>query len=81
MGVKRFGIAQEDHELSWLDFEGEIKESYGAGTMKIWDRGFYEVVKKTDKVIVLRFYGDRLKGEYALTPFRNGWLLFKTKPP
>ncbi|MBS7611896.1 3'-phosphoesterase [Candidatus Bathyarchaeota archaeon] len=81
VGIKRFGIAQEDHDLSWLDFEGEIKEGYGAGTMKIWDRGFYEVVKKTDKVIVLRFYGDRLKGEYTLMPFRNGWLFFKTKTP
>lgn len=80
VGVKRFGVAQEDHNLSWLDFEGEIKEGYGAGTMKIWDRGFYEVVKKTDKAIILKFYGDKLKGEYTLIPFRNGWLFFKTKP-
>lgn len=79
MGIKRFGIAQEDHDLLWLDFEGEIREGYGAGTMKIWDRGFYEVIKKTDKAIVLKFYGNRLKGEYMLIPFRNGWLFFKAK--
>ncbi|MEM3545703.1 MAG: DNA polymerase ligase N-terminal domain-containing protein [Candidatus Bathyarchaeia archaeon] len=80
VGVKRFGISQEDHDLSWLDFEGEIKEGYGAGVMKIWDRGFYEVIKKTDKVIVLKFYGNRLKGEYMLIPFKNGWLFFKSSP-
>jgi DNA ligase D-like protein (predicted 3'-phosphoesterase) len=79
VGVKRFGLAQEDHDRSWLDFEGEIREGYGAGTMKIWDRGFYEVVKKTNGFTILKFYGSRLKGEYMLMPFRNGWLFFKTK--
>jgi len=79
VGVKRFGLAQEDHDLSWLDFEGEIREGYGAGTMKIWDKGFYEVVNETNKFTILRFYGSRLKGLYMLMPFRNGWLFFKIK--
>jgi len=79
VGVKRFGLAQEDHDLSWLDFEGEIREGYGAGTMKIWDKGFYEIVKSTDKFTILKFYGSRLKGEYMLMPFKNGWLFFKIK--
>lgn len=80
-GVKRFGIAQEDHDMMWLDFEGEIKEGYGAGTMTIWDSGHYEITKETGSSMVLRFFGNRLKGEYVLTQFRNGWLFFKSQTP
>jgi len=77
VGVKRFGIAQPDHDLMWLDFEGEITEGYGAGTMRIWDKGFYEILKETSKSMTLRFYGKRLKGDYKLLKYRDGWLLFK----
>lgn len=78
-GVKRFGIAQEDHDKMWLDFEGEIKAGYGAGNMTIWDKGQYEAIKETPSFMLMCFSGNKLKGEYVLTQFRNGWLLFKTK--
>jgi len=77
-GVKRYGVQQEDHDLSWLDFEGEIEEGYGAGTMKIWDRGEYEVVEQGMDRLVLKLHGSRLRGTYVLLRFREGWLLFKT---
>ncbi len=39
-------VQTEDHPLDYLDFEGTIpKGQYGAGTMSIWDRGYYEVEK------------------------------------
>lgn len=79
VGVRRFGLMQEDHDLSWLNFEGGIKEGYGAGTMKIWDKGSYEIIKRTEDSVNLRFYGGRLRGTYVLMKFKNGWLLFKAK--
>ncbi len=78
-GVKRYGVQQEDHDLMWLDFEGEIKEGYGAGTMRIWDKGEYEVLESADDKLVLRFYGSKLKGTYVLLKFKEGWLFFKTR--
>jgi len=79
IGIKRFGIAQPDHELFWLDFEGEIKSGYGAGVLKIWDKGTYDILKYDEKVIELNFQGGKLVGKYILIKFKNGWLFFKSK--
>ncbi|MFN5458766.1 MAG: DNA polymerase ligase N-terminal domain-containing protein [Bacteroidota bacterium] len=41
---KRLGIMVEDHDLKYLSFEGIIpKGEYGSGTIKIWDKGLYEM--------------------------------------
>ncbi|MEM1521088.1 MAG: DNA polymerase ligase N-terminal domain-containing protein [Candidatus Korarchaeum sp.] len=76
-GVKRFGVQQPDHDPSWLDFEGEIEDGYGAGVMRIWDEGEYEVIESEEDKLVLNFHGSKLRGRYVLLKFKNGWLLFK----
>ena len=82
--VNRKAVRTEDHPLDYLDFEGEIPPgSYGAGTMRVWDRGVYEVEKwRADEVIAV-FHGERISGRYAL--FRAGeerdWLIHRMDPP
>ena len=60
-------VRTEDHPLEYLDFHGEIPEgNYGAGTMKIFDRGTYEVHKWRDKEVMVTFHGERVRGKYVL---------------
>jgi bifunctional non-homologous end joining protein LigD len=78
---KRLAVMVEDHPLDYKDFEGVIPEgNYGAGSVIIWDRGFYhhpsardekeseklllEGLKKGDMKFVLE--GEKLHGEFAL---------------
>jgi len=82
-GVKRLAIQVEDHDLDYIDFEGEITEGYGKGTVKIWDKGECDLkLKEKDKIEVI-FHGKKLKGSYALVKFKKAgekdWLLMKVK--
>src|SRR3989338_2930801 len=81
--VKRLAVRVPDHELGYIDFEGEIEEgSYGAGTVKVWDRGEYEIETNRNDKIVFHLHGKRLAGRYTLLKMKWGddqWLLFKTK--
>lgn len=83
-GVKRLAIETEDHPMSYADFEGSIPEGqYGAGEVKIWDKGKFAPEKITDKEILFRLEGNKMKGEFVLIKTRfgkgNGWLFFKTR--
>jgi bifunctional non-homologous end joining protein LigD len=81
----RKAVQTEDHPLEYLEWEGEIpKGEYGAGTMRVWDRGTYSVEKWTDSKITFSFEGERLRGRYAL--FRAGreekdWMIHRIDPP
>jgi bifunctional non-homologous end joining protein LigD len=89
-GDKRLAVQTEDHPLEYEHFHGRIpKGQYGAGTMTIWDRGRYELVKVADwptamqaGEVKVRLYGRRLRGEWHLVKTqqsKNSWLLFKSK--
>ncbi len=77
--VKRLAIQVEDHELDYIDFEGEIAAGeYGAGSVTIWDNGTYELESESSKSITFELNGKRLKGRYSLVYLRNKqWLLIK----
>ena len=83
-GVRRLAIQVEDHDLALGDFEGEIpRGEYGAGKIRIWDRGTFVASRWDDERISFQFSGRQLFGSYPLIPFRrageNRWLLMKHK--
>jgi DNA ligase D-like protein (predicted 3'-phosphoesterase) len=83
-GVKRLAIQTEDHPLEYADFEGIIPEGmYGAGTVRIWDKGEFSLEKYEDDEVLFELKGRKLTGKYALikTKFRgkDSWLFFKRK--
>lgn len=84
--IKRLAIQVEDHSLGYEDFEGEIAEGlYGAGTVEIWDKGYYEPINFQTKEIIFKLSGRKLKGTYCLikiqpkNPEDKNWLFFKKK--
>ena len=65
--VKRLAIQVEDHELGYADFKGQIpKGEYGAGTVEIWDKGYYVSLKFEPKEIMVELKGKKLNGIYCL---------------
>lgn len=81
-GVKRLAVLVEDHELSYIDFEGIIPEGmYGAGKVEIWDRGTYTLKHRSRDKIVFTLHGEKLSGDYVLVRFKGdkNWLFFKKK--
>ena len=79
-GIKRLAIQVNDHDLSYADFEGVITAGYGKGSVKIWDKGIYELIDCKKNKLIITFFGKKLKGEYVLLKFekaKEGWLFFK----
>jgi bifunctional non-homologous end joining protein LigD len=81
---KRLAVETEDHPLDYANFEGTIpKGHYGAGTVKIWDKGVYEVKVWDEKMVEFALKGQRLRGRYVLVRLKKAgdknWLLLKGK--
>src|SRR5665647_2412784 len=47
--VKRLAMMVEDHPYDYRTFEGIIPSGYGAGTVIVWDEGFYELADADGK--------------------------------
>jgi hypothetical protein len=47
--------------------------------MRIWDSGTYELVEEKEGLMKIRLEGSRLRGEYVLLRFREGWLFFRAR--
>ena len=82
-----FAARTEDHPLEYASFEGKIpKGQYGAGTMKIWDRGTYECLKWEPRKVEVALHGERLDARYALFAIGHGddtkdWMIHRMDPP
>ena len=64
------------------NFEGTIPEGqYGAGTVKIWDKGSYEPKVWDENMIEFTLKGQKLRGRYALVRLKKAgeknWLMLK----
>ena len=83
IGEKRLAISVDDHPIEYALFEGQIPEgNYGAGQVKIWDRGTFDIIENNTKKIIVNIHGTRLQGKYCLVHFESkekNWLFFKMK--
>ena len=85
---KRLAMHVEDHPLDYASFEGMIPEGeYGAGTVVVWDRGWWEPLPADRKKpeaeppdpaeslargeLKFHLHGEKLEG---------GWVLVRLKP-
>ena len=81
-GIRRLAIAVQDHPLEYASFEGTIPEGeYGAGSVKIWDKGTFTLLERKEDKMVVNIQGERLNGIYYLIRLKDGknWLFFKKK--
>jgi bifunctional non-homologous end joining protein LigD len=83
-GERHLAVHVEDHPLDYADFEGTIPAGeYGAGTVEIWDRGWYELLEeKKNGGLTVRLHGEKLDGVWTLVPAKldgdpKNWLLLR----
>ena len=83
IGEKRLAVSVDDHPIEYALFEGEIpKGNYGAGQVRIWDSGTFEIEEKSKTKLVVDIHGSKLNGRYCLVHFKpaeKNWLFFKMK--
>lgn len=71
---KHLAVMVEDHPIEYGSFEGTISEGeYGAGEVRIWDKGTYKAVGETpieqqlkDGKLTFILKGKKLKGEFHM---------------
>lgn len=85
---RRLAVHVEDHPLEYADFEGVIPSgNYGAGSVIVWDRGWFRSFKPEDPLeqyergkLELELFGFKLRGRWTLVRMgkkQKEWLLLK----
>jgi len=81
-GQRHLAIHVEDHPFEYGGFSGTIPAgNYGAGEVRIFDSGTYEVLEQEPKKLTIRLDGERLKGVWHIIQTRqkdgkDEWLAF-----
>ena len=84
-GKPHLAVHVEDHPFEYGSFSGTIPEgNYGAGEVRIFDSGTYEVLEQEPAKLTFRLEGERLRGVYHLIQTERGkdkdeWLVFLRK--
>ena len=84
---RRLAVHVEDHPLEYADFEGVIPDgNYGAGSVIVWDHGWYRPVKEGDPLeqlargrLEVELHGFKLRGRWTLARMAGAkdWLFLK----
>jgi len=81
-GTPHLAIHVEDHPMDYATFSGTIPEgNYGAGEVRIFDSGEYELLEQGRGKLTFRLLGNRLKGVWHMvrtsdTEDKDEWLTF-----
>ncbi|MGH7315312.1 MAG: DNA polymerase ligase N-terminal domain-containing protein, partial [Candidatus Rokuibacteriota bacterium] len=71
---KRLAVHVEDHPIEYGDFEGVIPPgNYGAGSVIVWDRGWFRSSKPEDPLeqlargkLEVEIFGHKMRGRWTL---------------
>jgi bifunctional non-homologous end joining protein LigD len=85
---KRLAVHVEDHPIEYGDFEGVIPAgNYGAGSVIVWDHGWYRSTKPQDPLeqlargkLEVEIFGHKMRGRWTLARMSGKdreWLLLK----
>lgn len=81
-GKPHLAIHVEDHPFDYGEFEGTIPAgNYGAGEVRIFDSGTYDVLEQEESKLTIRLKGQRLRSVYHIIQTDKGkakdeWLAF-----
>lgn len=86
-GKKVLAVRTTVHSEREALLTGKIEQGYGAGTLKQWDSGSCDILKYTDKHIILDLKGRKVKGIYHMLSTgvmdkkfdKKSYMLFKGK--
>jgi len=71
-GEKLLAIETEPHPVEYNNFEGKIPEGmYGAGDVKIYDRGKVKWISVKNNRVVFELEGEKIKGKFKLVFFKE----------
>ena len=78
---RHLAIATDDHNMSWLDFEGDIPDgSYGAGKVSLDNKSTFQTVSYSPKKWVFYVNSGKYQGKYTLVHWQdNKWLISRNK--
>jgi bifunctional non-homologous end joining protein LigD len=79
-GERHMAVQTEDHPMEYGTFSGSIPSGhYGAGEVRIWDNGTYDLLEWTESKVSVRLHGRRHTGEYHLIKTKTDWLVLLAK--